>query len=73
MRARHLGEKLLLKKGIKQCLGCLKCSQNAKKNRKTLKVIFKAIFNAHFANLVSKQYFSYNVLQFSRCMNNYLA
>ena len=72
MRARHLGEKLSLEKCIKQCLGCLKCSQDTKKNRKTLKVIFKAIFNAHFVNLVSKKYFSY-VLQFSRRMNNYLA
>ena len=26
------------------------------------RVSFKAIFNAHFANLVSKEYFSYNVL-----------
>ena len=51
-----------LKKGIKQCLGGLKCSQNAKKNKKTFKVSFKEIFNAHFANLVSKEYFSYNVL-----------
>ena len=50
------------KRGIKQCLGCLKCSQNAKKNKKRLKVSFKAIFNAHFINLVSKEYFSYNVL-----------
>ena len=49
------------KKGIKQCLGGLKCSQKTKKNKKTLKVSFKAIFNAHFANLVSKEYFSYNV------------
>ena len=54
----HLGEKLLLKKGLKQCLGGLKCSQNTKKNKKTLKVSFKAIFNVHFANLVSKEYFS---------------
>ena len=46
------------KKGIKQCLGGLKCSQNTKKNKKTLKVSFKAIFNVHFANLVSKEYFS---------------
>ena len=45
-------------KGIKQCLGGLKCSQNTKKNKKTLKVSFKAIFNVHFANLVSKEYFS---------------
>ena len=58
----HLGEKLSLKKGIKQFLGGLKCSQNTKKNKKTLKVSFKAIFNTHFANLVSKEYFSYNVL-----------
>ena len=54
----HLGEKQSLKKGIKQCLGGLKCSQNTKKNKKTLKVSFKAIFNVHFANLVSKEYFS---------------
>ena len=46
------------KKGVKQCLGDLKCSQNTKKNKKTLKVSFKAIFNVHFANLVSKEYFS---------------
>ena len=54
----HLGEKLSLKKGLKQCLGGPKCSQNTKKNKKTLKVSFKAIFNVHFANLVSKEYFS---------------
>ena len=30
--------------------------------RQRLKVSFKAIFNAHFINLVSKEYFSYNVL-----------
>ena len=36
------------KKGLKQCLGGLKCSQNTKKNKKTLKVSFKAIFNVHF-------------------------
>ena len=29
-----------------------------KENKKTLKVSFKAIFNVHFANLVSKEYFS---------------
>ena len=46
------------KKGLKQCLGGLKCSQNTKKNKKTLKVSFKAIFNVHFANLVSKEHFS---------------
>ena len=46
------------KKGVKQCLGGLKCSQNTKENKKTLKVSFKAIFNVHFANLVSKEYFS---------------
>ena len=46
------------KKDIKQCLGGLKCSQNTKKSKKTLKVSFKAIFNVHFANLVSKEYFS---------------
>ena len=56
------GEKQSLKKCIKQCLGGLKCSQNTKKNKKTRKVSFKAIFNAQFANLVSKEYFSYNVL-----------
>ena len=37
-------------------------SQNVKKNKKSLKVSFKAIFNAHFISLVSKEYFSYNVL-----------
>ena len=42
-------------KGLKQCLGGLKCRQNTKKNKKTLKVSFKAIFNVHFANLVSKE------------------
>ena len=46
------------KKGLKQCLGGLKCRQNTKKNKKTLKVSFKAIFNVHFANLVSEEYFS---------------
>ena len=50
------------KKGLKQCLGGLKCSQNTKKNKKTLNVSFKAIFNVHFANLVSKEYFSIQVL-----------
>ena len=45
------------KKVLKQCLGGLKCSQNAKKNKKTLKVSFKAIFNVHFPNLVSKEHF----------------
>ena len=54
----HLGEKLSLQKGLKQCLGGLKCSQNTKENKKTLKVSFKAIFNVHFANLVSKEHFS---------------
>ena len=48
---------LSLKEGIKQCLGGLKCSQNTKKNKTTLKVSFKVIFNVHFANLVSKEYF----------------
>ena len=43
------------KKGIKQCLRGLKCSQNTKKNKKTLKANFKAMFNVHFANLVSKE------------------
>ena len=52
------------KKGIKQCLGGLKCSQNTKKSKKTLKVSFKAIFNVHFANLVSKEYFSIQRLVF---------
>ena len=33
-----------------------------KKDMKRLKVSFRAIFNAHFINLVNKQYFSYNVL-----------
>ena len=46
------------KKGLKQCLGCLKCCQYRKENKKTLKVSFKAIFNVHFANLLSKAYFS---------------
>ena len=50
------------KKGIKQWLGGLKCIQNTKKNKKRLKVSFRAIFNAHFINLVNKEYFSYNVL-----------
>ena len=54
----HLGEKLSLKTGIKQCLGGLKCSQNTKKNKGKQKVSFKAIFNVHFANLVIKEYFS---------------
>ena len=45
-------------KGLKQCLGGLKGSQNTKKNKKTLKVSFSAIFNVHFANLVSKEHFS---------------
>ena len=31
----HLGEKLSLKKGIKQFLGGLKCSQNTKKGENT--------------------------------------
>ena len=30
--------------------------------QKDAKVSFKAIFNVHFANLVSKKYFSYNIL-----------
>ena len=51
-----------LKKCIKQCLGGLKRSRNTKKNKKTREVSFKAIFNVHFANLVSKEYFSCNVL-----------
>ena len=46
------------KKGLKQCLGGLKCSQKTKKNKKTLTVSFKAIFNVHFANLVRKEHFS---------------
>ena len=50
------------KRGIKQCLGGLKYSQNAKKNKKRLKVSFKVIFNAHFINLMSKEYSSYNFL-----------
>ena len=29
--------------------------------------------HAHFINLVNKEYFSYNVLQFFCCMNNYIA
>ena len=31
-----LGENCRSKRGIKQCLGGLKCSQNAKKNKKSL-------------------------------------
>ena len=47
------------RKGLKQCLGGLKCSQqNTDKNKRTLKVSFKTIFNVHFANLVSKEHFS---------------
>ena len=53
------------KKGIKQCLEHLKCSQNAKKNKKTLEVNFKAIFHVHFANLVSKEYFSIQRLTYA--------
>ena len=30
----HPGEKISSKKGIKQCLGGLKCSQNTMKNKK---------------------------------------
>ena len=45
------------KQGLKKWLGDLKCNQNTKKNKKTLKVSFKAIFNVHFANLVSKEHF----------------
>ena len=38
-------------------------SERKKKNKKKLKVsCFKAIFNAHFASLVSKEYFSYKDL-----------
>ena len=58
----HQGEKLSLKKRYKQCLGGLKCSQNAKKNKKRQKVSFKAIFKADFINFMSKEYFLYNVL-----------
>ena len=47
------------KRGVKQCLGGLKCSQKAKKNKKSLKVSCKAIFSAHFIYLVSKESFSY--------------
>ena len=43
----------------------MKYSQNTKKNTKKLKESFKAIFNAHFATLVSKEHFSYNVVLFS--------
>ena len=56
------GKNCRSKKGIKQCLGGLKCIENTKKNKKRLKVSFRAIFNAHFINLVSKEYFSYKVL-----------
>ena len=35
---------------------------NAHTQEKTLKVTFKAIFTVHFASLVSKECFSYNVL-----------
>jgi len=50
------------KRGVKECLGGLKCSQNAKKNKKSLKISCKAILNAHFIYLVSKESFSYNIL-----------
>ena len=60
------GKNCRSQKGIKQCLGGLKCSQNAKKNKKRLKVSFKETFNAHFINLVSKEYFSYNVKSHNR-------
>ena len=33
-----------------------------KEKQEKLSVSFKAIFNAQFINLVSKEYFSYNVL-----------
>ena len=33
-----------------------------KEKQEKLKVSFRAIFNAHFINLVNKEYFSYNVL-----------
>ena len=46
------------KKDLKHCLGGMKCSQNTKENKRTLKVSFKAIFNVHFGNLVSKEHFS---------------
>ena len=46
------------KKALNSASGDLKCSHNTKKNKKTLKVSFKAIFNINFANLVSKDYFS---------------
>ena len=36
--------------------------QSEKKNNKMLKVSFKAIFSAHFANLVNKEYFSIQCL-----------
>ena len=39
-------------------------ARTQRKTRKRLKVSFKAIFNAHFINLVSKEYFSYNALYF---------
>ena len=42
------------KKGLKQNTK----KKNTKKNKETLKVSFKAIFNVHFANLVSKEHFS---------------
>ena len=40
-------------------------SEYKKKNKKTPKVVFKAIFNVHFANLVSKKYFSIQRLRSS--------
>ena len=49
---------------IKQCRGGLKCSHDTKKKEKRLKVSFKAIFNVHFANLVSKEYFIQRLIIF---------
>ena len=40
----------------------MQSERNEKQEAKTLKVSFKAIFDVHFANLVSKEYFSYNIL-----------
>ena len=35
-----------------------------KEKQEDTKVSFRVIFNANFANLVSKEYFSYNVFNF---------
>ena len=51
-----------VKKKKTRGLGGLKCSQNAKKKQEDAKGKLHALFNAHFADLVSKEYFPYNVL-----------